>query len=210
MQDILEQFLSGFNVIFATFGEHISLMLLVGGFFAGFYFVYWFFVGSPDESEGTPRLLKAMTYLGVLIGIFLLGGSVNALQSGSTFHWFTPTLGIIVGIALILRPIKDIPWAAIIGVIAGAVVVFLTASYLEFMVTGLAGIFGIDPYWILIIIFILILLLCYLAFKLIEDLGKLLGKILSSRPSSAVIMVLCVIEAILVYTGSSIGLVFGW
>jgi len=206
MQDIL----GGFNLIFEFFGTHISTMLLIGGFFAGFYFVYWFFAGSPDETEGTPKLLKAMTYLGVLLGVFLLGGSVNALQVGSAYHWFTPTLGIIVGIALLLRPIKDIPWAAIIGVIAGAIVVFISASYLEFMVGGLAGIFGIDPYWILIIIFVLILLLTYLAFKLIEDLGKLLGKILSSRPSSAVIMVLCAVEAILAYTGSSIGLLFGW
>ena len=206
MQDIL----GGFNLIFAFFGIHISTMLLIGGFFAGFYFVYWFFAGSPDETEGTPKLLKVMTYLGVLIGVFLLGGSVNAFQFGSAYHWFTPTLGIIVGIALILRPIKDIPWAAIIGVIAGAVVVFISASYLEFVVDGFAGLLGIDPYWILIILFILILLLTYLMFKLIEDIGKLLGKILSSRPSSAVIMVLCAVEAILAYTGSSIGLLFGW
>ncbi|MHA1267378.1 MAG: hypothetical protein ACTSRS_19220 [Candidatus Helarchaeota archaeon] len=201
-------FWSGFNLIFDFLGQHASTMLLIGGFFAGFYFVYWFFKGKPDEAEGTPTLLKVMTYLGVLVGIFLIGGGVNAWGLGY-YHPFTCILAIIVGIALILRPIKDVPWAAIIGVIAGAVVVFISASYLEFMVNAWASLFGINPYWILIILFILILVLTYMAFKLIEDLGRLLGKALSSRPSSAIIMVLCVIEAIFAYMHTSLWIVFG-
>ncbi len=191
----------GFNAVFDFFGQHISTMLLIGGFFAGFYFIYWFFRGSPSEAEKTPTSLKVMTYLGVLAGICILGGSVNDWGL-SYYHWFTCTIGIIVGLALILRPIKDIPWAAVIGVIAGAIVVFISASYLEFMVDGFASLLGIDPYWILIILFILILLLTYMAFKLIEDLGRLLGKILSSRPSSAVIMIICAAEAICAYLGT--------
>ncbi|TFG06007.1 MAG: hypothetical protein EU536_00255 [Promethearchaeota archaeon] len=205
MQDIL----GGFNLIFEFFGQHISTMLLIGGFFAGFYFVYWFFVGSPKEGEETAFSLKLMTYLGVLIGVFLVGGGINAWTLvGVKYYTLTCVLAIIVGIALILRPIKDVPWAAIIGVIAGAIVVFISASYLKFMVDGFAGLFGVDPYWILIILFVLILLLTYLAFKLIEDLGRLLGKILSSRPASAVILVLCVVEAILAFFGSSIEALF--
>ncbi len=198
----------GFNAVFAFFGQHISTMLLIGGLFAGFYFIYWFFRGKPEEEEETPFILTFMTYLGVLVGIILIGGSINAIsirgQAAYQYHLFTCVLALIVGIALVLRPIKDVPWAAIIGVIVGAIIVFVCATYLEFITEGFATIFGIDPYWILIVLFIVILVMTYMAFKMIEDLGKLLGKILSSRPTSFLIMVLCVVEAILAYFGLSI------
>ncbi len=198
--------LAGFNAIFGFFGQHISTMLLIGGFFAGFYFIYRFFKGKPVEGE-PERLLKWMSYLGAFVGVLLIGGGVNAWYGD--FRAFTCILAIVVGIGLILRPIKDVPWAAIVGVIAGSVVVFLCASYLEFFTDAIASLFGINPYWVLIALFIIILLMCYLAFKLIEDIGKILAKILSSRPTSAAIMVICVIEAILVYMGTSLWTVIG-
>ncbi len=70
--------IGGFNAIFEFFGQHISTMLLIGGFFAGFYFIYRFFRGKPEEEEGTPTILKVVTYLGVIVGVILIGGGVNA------------------------------------------------------------------------------------------------------------------------------------
>jgi len=203
---VFENVLAGFNAIFEFFGKHVSTMLLIGGFFAGFYFIYRFFKGKQEEGEKTPTLLRVMIYLGVIIGIMLIGGGINAWYLKETFgyHTFTCLLAIIVGIALILRPIKDVPWAAIAGVIGGAIVVFLTASYLQFFTDAIADLFGIDPYWILIILFVLILLLVYLAFKLVEDIGKILGAFLSARPTSFAIMVICAVEAILAYMGTSL------
>ena len=193
----------GFNLIFDWFGQHMSTMLLIGGFFAGFYFIYWFFKGKQEEGEETPTLMKIMTYLGVLIGIFLLGGGVNAWsikgQAAYGYHTFTCILAIIVGIALILRPIKDIPWAALVGIIVGGFVVFISATYLQAVTGGFAALLGIDPYWILIITFLIIFLLVFLAFKMIESIGKLLGAALSSRPASLIIMIICALEAILIY-----------
>ena len=198
----------GFNAVFEFFGQHISTMLLLGGFFAGFYFIYWFFKGKPEEEEGTPTLLRVMTYAGVVMGIILVGGGVNAwsIQGQVEYQYdiFTCILAIVVGVALILRPIKDVPWAAIIGVIVGGAVVFISATYLEVVTGGFASLLGIDPYWVLIIIFLLIFVLIYLAFRMIESIGKLLGKLLSSRPSSAIIMILCAVEAILAYLGTSL------
>ncbi|NVM27382.1 MAG: hypothetical protein HWN65_00960 [Candidatus Helarchaeota archaeon] len=201
----------GFNLIFEWFGQHMSTMLLIGGFFAGFYFIYWFFKGKQEEGEETPTLMKIMTYLGVLIGIILLGGGVNAWPKQGMapydYHWFTCVLAIIVGIALVLRPIKDIPWAALVGVIVGGFVVFISATYLKVITDGFASILGIDPYWILIITFLIIFLIVFLAFKMIEGIGKLLGAALSSRPASLIIMIICATEAILIYiTGQSLGL----
>ncbi len=200
-------FLGGFNAVFEFLGTHISLMLLVGGFFAGFYFIYRFFKGPPVEGE-TESLLKWMSYLGVLVGVLLVGGGVNAWYIRSyeayQYHAFTCILAIVVGIALILRPIKDVPWAAIIGIIVGSIIVFVCASYLEFFTDGIASLFGIDPYWVLIALFIIILLMCYLAFKIVEDIGKILAKLLSARPTSFAIMLLCAIEAIMAFLGTSL------
>jgi hypothetical protein len=196
-------FLEGFNAIFAFFGKHISTLLLIGGFFAGFYFIYRFFKGKPEEGEKTPLLVRLVTYLGVLIGVIMIGGGVNAWFS-KDYVAFTCILAIIVGVALVLKPIKDIPWAAVIGIIAGAVVVFISSTYLEFVVNSIANLFGIDAYWLLIAAFILVLLICYMAFKFLEDIGKILGAFLSARPTSFAIMLLCVIEAICAYAGTSL------
>ena len=208
MQDIV----GGFNAVFEFFGTHLSTLLLLGGFFAGFYFIYRFFKGDMEEGE-TSTLLKVMVYLGVLMGVILIGGGINAwyVRGFEAYQYpaFSCILAIVVGIALVLRPIKDVPWAAIIGIIAGAFVCFICATYLNFFTDGVASLLGIDPYWILIIMFIIILLLCYLAFKLIEDIGRLLGKILSARPTSLAIMLICAIEAILLYFGTSIWTLLG-
>jgi hypothetical protein len=203
---VFENLLAGFNAIFEFFGMHVSTMLLIGGFFAGFYFIYRFFKGKPEEGEKTPTLLRLMTYLGVIVGVMLLGGGIDAWYYKDTFgyHTFTCILAVIVGIALILRPIRSVPWAAIAGIIVGSIVVFFTASYLQFIVAIPADLFGIDPYWILIILFVIILLLVYLAFKMIEDIGKILGYLLSARPTSLAIMILCAIEAILAFMGTSL------
>lgn len=204
--------IGGFNAVFEFFGFHLSTLLLLGGFFAGFYFIYRFFKGEIEEGE-TSTLMKVMVYLGVLMGVILIGGGINAWYvrgyETTQYYSFTCILAIVVGIALILRPIKDVPWAAIIGIIAGAFVCFLCSTYLSFFTDGIASLFGIDPYWILIILFVIILLLCYLAFKLIEDIGRLLGKLLSARPTSLAIMVICAVEAILTYFGTSIWALFG-
>jgi hypothetical protein len=199
-------FLSGFNAVFNFFAYHISTLLLIGGFFAGFYFIYRFFKGAPEEGEGTPTLIKVVTYAGVLIGIIMMGGAVNAwfLRETVGYNTFTCILALVVGLALILKPIKDVPWAAVIGIIAGAIVVFLCSTYLEFIVNAVAGLFGIDAYWLLIAAFILVLLLCYMAFKFLEDIGKILGGFLSARPTSLAIMLLCVIEAVCAYFGTSL------
>ena len=207
MQDFTE-FLGGFNYIFQFFGQHVSTLLLIGGFFAGFTFIYRFFKGKPEEGEKTPGLVRLVTYLGVLIGVIMIGGGVNAwfLKGTPPFYYqtFTCVLAIIVGLALILKPIKDIPWAAVVGIIAGAIVVFISSTYLEFVVNTIANLFGIDAYWLLIAAFIIVLLICYMAFKFLEDIGKILGAFLSSRPTSFVIMLLCVIEAICAYFGTSL------
>ncbi|NVM54190.1 MAG: hypothetical protein HWN66_10860 [Candidatus Helarchaeota archaeon] len=204
----LDDVLAGFNAVFYFLGEHISTLLLIGGFFAGFYFIYRFFKGKPEEGEDQPTILKVMMYLGVIVGVIMIGGAINAWGFKELpqydYEVFTIVLAIIVGIALLLRPIKDVPWAAIIGVIAGSIVVFICASYLEFVINAFADLIGINPYWILIILFVLILLLTYLAFKMIEDLGKFLGGLLSARPTSFIIMVVCAVEAILVFMGYSL------
>lgn len=202
----MEDFFSVFNAIFTFFGYHISTLLLIGGFFAGFYFIYRFFKGKPEEGEKTPGLVRAVSYLGVLIGVIMIGGGVNAwfLKATIGYQTFTCILTIIVGLALVLKPIKDVPWAAIVGIIAGAIVVFISSSYLEFIVGAVASMFHIDAYWLLIGLFILVLLICYMAFKFLEDIGKILGAFLSARPTSFVIMLICFIEAICAYFGTSL------
>jgi peptidoglycan/LPS O-acetylase OafA/YrhL len=199
MQDIV----AFFTAIFDFFALHISTLLLIGGFFAGFYFIYRFFKGAPEEGEKTPLLLRVVTYAGVFIGVIMMGGAVTAWFA-ETYYTFTCILALVVGLALILKPIKDIPWAAVIGIIAGAIVVFIASSYLEFATESIAGLLGIDAYWLLIAAFVLVLVLCYMAFKFVEDIGKILGKFLSARPTSLAIMLLCVIEAICAYMGTSL------
>lgn len=182
---------------FKFFADYPSLILLLSGLCAGSWFFIRIFQGKRAEDEGIRWTEVLATILGVIVGIFATAaGFIGwAGSAGGQYSLSTIIILLIVGIGLMLRPVNDLPWAAIVGLIAGLIVISMLSS--QMVLIDFFGALGFNPYWIMLIIFILVLLLCYMAFKLIEDIGKLMGKILGWGPLQLVVMFFCLFEALL-------------
>ncbi|MHA1298773.1 MAG: hypothetical protein ACTSO9_04940 [Candidatus Helarchaeota archaeon] len=196
--------------LFDYFANNASGMLALGGLFAGFWFFDWI-IRQPEAEEERPSYLIVIDIIGFFVGVIALGTGITLLLNGQDpiteaiggfiggkHDLFTKILIIVDGLCLFLKPIKDIPWASLIGLIAGAVVVFLTISYLNTTFTWFAQLLGIDIRVLYGIIFILIYGIIFSLFGLAQHILHLLGTILSSKPGSFVIMVLCFLQAILI------------
>ncbi|MHA1268667.1 MAG: hypothetical protein ACTSPY_02665 [Candidatus Helarchaeota archaeon] len=196
----MQDFLSVLLELFQFFATNANITLLLAGLSAGSWFFIRIFQGKRAEDEKIRWTEVLASILGVIVGIFATAAGFiawsNVISVPGSVHFSTILLLIVVGLGLMLKPVSDLPWAALIGVIAGLVVISLIAFQMNFILDFFAGL-GFNPTWVMIIIFIIVLLVCYMAFKLIEDIGKLMGKVLGWGPLQIAVMFLCILEAIL-------------
>ncbi|MHA1947485.1 MAG: hypothetical protein ACXAC6_07025 [Candidatus Hodarchaeales archaeon] len=167
-----------------------SLLLIVGGGVAA----SWLLIrlSSVSDSEDISSLTKKMALLGFPIGI------ISILMTGAIFYLNSQTIGIptsvdmitliflgIMGLVLILRPIKDFKFGTVvslaIGLLGAAILVFLGANSIK-IIAGL---------------FILLFLLIYGAVRLFEDLYLIIAEILSHPLITVVIGAICIFQGIL-------------
>ena len=99
-----------------------------------------------------------------------------------------------------LKPIKDFPWAALLGLIAGG----LSAGAVYFFFSLPSTIFGIDSIWIYLAIFLIPAIIVYMIFKFIEDLLKIVGTILGSKPITFIVGFICIAQGILLLLGHNL------
>ncbi len=142
---------------------------------------------------------KSASYIGFFIGILLLTTAAVA-WSQQELDTGTYLLLIATGLALFLKPIKDFPWAALIGLAAGCA----SAAYAIWFVAIPETVFGVSAKWIYISAFLIPALIAYLIFKFIEDLLELIGLILASKPISLLLALLCIAQGILLLLHQSL------
>ena len=167
-----------------------SLLLIVGGGVAASWLLIRF--SSVSDSEDISSLTKKMALLGFHIGI------VSILMTVEIFYLNSQAIGIptsvdmitliclgIMGLILILRPIKDFKFGTVvslaIGLLGAAILVFLGANSIK-IIAGL---------------FILLFLLIYGAVRLFEDLYLMIAEILSHPLITVVIGAICIFQGIL-------------
>jgi len=149
-------------------------------------------------------ILKIASSFGFVVGILLM---VTAATVWSSFpDRYTPYLLVATGLALVLKPIKDIPWAALIALLVGgvcAVSVFLLLPLPE-------TVFGISSTWIYLAIFLVPALLVYMLFKFIEDTLRLIGTLLASKPVAITLGLICIAQGVLLLLDRSLfTIIFG-
>lgn len=110
---------------------------------------------------------------------------------------YTYGILIFVGFALVMKPIKAFPWAALLALLVGGGVTVLVWEY-----------FNVTEIQWLILIFVAILLVTYLLFKFIEDLFKALAMILTFPVIAVPLGLICIIQGILLLIGGTLGNVF--
>jgi hypothetical protein len=179
---------------FSILVNNTQYVLIIGGLIA----LSWFIekIVKPVPVVGTPAsiLTKIVSFFGLFAGIVLIITGATAWQTHAPqIDNYTIALLIIAGLALILKPIKDFPWAALLGLIAGG----LCAGAVYFFVPLPETVFGIASIWVYVIIFLVPAVIVYMVFKFIEDVLKLIGTILASKPVTFIIGCICIAQGVL-------------
>ncbi len=166
--------------------------------FGGIIVASWFLekIVKPVPVVGTPAsvIAKILSFFGFFAGILLITtGAVAWSTQSSQVDTYTQYLLIVAGLVLILRPIKDFPWAALVGLLVGG----LCAGAVYFFYPLSNTVFGISSTWIYLLIFLVPAVLVYMVFKFIEDVLKLIGTLLASKPVTLIVGFICIAQGAL-------------
>jgi len=179
---------------FSVLIDYIPHILILGGILATSWFLEKLLKPVPVVGKPASILTKILSFFGFFAGILLVvTGGVAWQTQTPQIDTYTIYLLIIAGLVLILRPIKDFPWAALIGLIAGG----LCAGAVYFFYPLPSTVFGIASTWIYLIIFLIPAVLVYMVFKFIEDVLKLIGTLLASRPVTLIVGFICIAQGVL-------------
>jgi len=201
-----------FQDFFDWIAESGAIMLILAGLIA----ITWFGYESKrrrsvtkrkvDEYEfNVTKFLRVLSYLGIIVGVFCIwSGAVSLLRGlppsfayrdnvANEVNHFTSISLIVIGIVMFLKPINDLPWAGIIGLIVGGVVTFIIAIAVPDQLVEVIAVF-IDPRWVLGIFFILIVAIVALSVKFYISGLMAISKVLSWPPIALVIMLYCFIQ----------------
>lgn len=175
------------------------IILIVGGITAASWLIGVLSKPAPVVGGSVNAFVKIMSVLGFFIGILMIVTAVGVLLSPA---WDSGTsyLLIVTGLALVLKPLRDIPWAALMGVVIGA----LCAGIVFILYPLPETVLGVSSTWVYLAIFLVPALLAYLLFKFVEDLVKLIGLILASRPIATILGITCIIQGVLLLLNMSV------
>jgi hypothetical protein len=179
---------------FSILVNNTEYILIIGGIIATAWFIEK--LVKPVPVVGTPAsiLTKIVSFFGFFAGIILIITGAAAWQTQApNVDTYTIYLLIIAGLVLILRPIKDFPWAALLGLIAGG----LSAGAVYFFFPLPETVLGIASIWVYLIIFLIPAVIVYMVFKFIEDVLKLIGTLLASKPVTLIVGGICIAQGIL-------------
>jgi len=178
------------------------VILILGGLLAASWLLVRLAgVSSDDMSDlvnklaliGFPVGIIALITIGA--GVYLISKELEVLE---TFDIVTIGLLGVLGLVLILRPIKDFRFGAFISLAIG----LFGAGFLVFL--------GARSVILLAVVFFLLFFIIFIAIRLFEDLYHLIAETLSSPFISIAIGTLCVLQGILEVLGVSLGGIFAF
>jgi hypothetical protein len=179
---------------FSVLIDYTPYTLILGGVIATSWFLEKLLRPVPVIGKPASTLTKILAFFGFFAGILLIvtGGVAISTQTAQ-IDSYTRYLLIIVGLTLILKPIKDFPWAALMGLIVGG----LCTGAVYFFYPLSDTVFGISSTWIYLLIFLIPGVFVYMIFKFIEDVLKLIGTLLASKPVTLITGFVCIAQGIL-------------
>ena len=166
--------------------------------------------GGEDKKFDLSRFLKILSYLGIVVGILdVWAGAMGlildippsfryaAITENGADH-FTCIFLIVIGIAMLFKPINDMPLASIIGILAGSAAALVLALFIpDSAVIWIS--YWINPKLGLIIVFILVTAIVALTAKFYIGILQKISKFLSWPPIAFLIMVFCIVQGILLW-----------
>ncbi|MDH4221850.1 MAG: hypothetical protein OEV19_03850, partial [Candidatus Bathyarchaeota archaeon] len=176
-------------------------ILILGGAIAISWLLERLVKPVPVVGEPTSWLMKIISLFGFFVGILLIvTAAVAWSMEVPQIDTGTQYLLIVAGLALFLKPLKDIPWAALLGLIVGG----LCAGFVFLFYPLPETVYGISSTWIYLLIFFIPALFVYMVFKFIEDVLRLIGSILTFKPVTLVLGLVCIAQGILLLLNTSL------
>ena len=217
-------FLDAFVNLFADSG---AIMLVICGLMA----LLWFFYegvrrgwvkpkGEEWERDKVSRTLKVMIGLGIILGVItLLTGIVTMVMNirpsiayennyGAHFDWLTSIALIVMGIAMFLKPLEDLPLAALIGLAAGASAALLVALILPANFIEAANGY-VNMKWILFGLFAIIATIVGVAIKFWLSSIEAISKFISWPPMALITAAFCLVQGFMVWIGGKTLIMIG-
>ena len=160
-----------------------------------------------DWDFDVTKLLKFLTYFGIVIGILSLlsgvGGLILNQPPSRAFAFnnpnasvFTSVFLIIIGVFTLLKPLNDLPISSVIGILLASIVVVVVASVIPDQLVQVIAVF-IDPKLLLIIVFIIVF--AFIALTVKFYIGVLMGisKAISWPVLAFIIAAFCLLQGFL-------------
>ncbi|MHA1110518.1 MAG: hypothetical protein ACTSRE_05410 [Promethearchaeota archaeon] len=206
-----------FTAIINWFPENAGWMLIFGGIMAITWMGYetkrkqaFFkrnFKKEDWEEVEVSKFLKVLSYLGLVLGIILIwAAAVSAVNNiapsnmydtrfsiltndGMPLDWLTTISCFVVGVVMFLKPINDLPWAGMIGLLAGAAIAVLLVIFVpkEWLANQNAK-------WIILGVGFVVCTLVALAMKFWIGTLQTISRILSYPPIALVVALYCFVQ----------------
>jgi len=195
--------LADIDTYISTLAELSPIVLIIIGIISGAWFISNVLHVFPGFIDNIADMLSTIAkHAGWIFGALGLVAAAAVFKSNEYINqgWFTVALLIIVGFALFMEPFKDIPWAALIGLVAGGGLAALIYFRYGDRVTG--TILGIEMKYILGAIMVIVFLLVFLALKFLEDVTTATTMILRFQPVATFLGLLCILQGILIVLGN--------
>lgn len=166
-----------------------ALALAIGGALSVAIAAY----GHRDDSHWD----EVGTFFAFILGIGML---VMAFIVGTehAVDWLTLVLIIVLALTLFLKPLREIPWAAVLGIIAGAAATYAAWLFLP------ADLFGVDQWMILVAVFLIVGAIVHGIFHFLEDVLTIASAVLDWRPVMVLVGLVGLAEGVLLLLGRSI------
>ena len=137
-------------------------------------------------------LYKFLVFAGLVAGALLI---VVSIDTYGQWDLSTSVIAIVAGFALIIRPFRDVHFAALLALLVGALVYVLLGDLAGSSLNVLA-----EGYPRIIVAFVAAVIVFMMA-NFIESLVKLFAKILNAWPILLILGLICLAEGISVYLG---------
>lgn len=202
-----------------VFGDSGAWMLIFSGLMALVWFFYegvrrgWIRRKKEDwEMDSVSRFLKFIIFLGVILGLITIITAIITMwldippsyayrdnpNAGNHYDLLTSISLLVMGLAMFIKPLQDVPIATIVGLIAGAAVALLLAMVIPPTIVA-----DTTLKWILVITFIAITSIVGALLKVWVDGVEAIAKFLSWPPVALIIAAYCIVQGLFVLVGGT-------
>jgi hypothetical protein len=157
--------------------------LIIGGLLSIAVALY----GHRDDS----RWDEVGTFFGFILGAAMF---VMAFVVGTevAVGWFTLAVMVVLALTLCLKPMREIPWAGVLGAVLGGAAALAASLFLP------STVFGIDEWIVLLAIFFVVGAIVHGLLHFLEDVLTIATMVLDWKPTMVIVGIAAMVEGVLV------------